>query len=155
MSKLTEGGLPMNASQLYEKDFYAWTVEMAQALKDKTINKLDLEHLAEEIESMGASERRELASRLEILIMHLLKLEYQPDYAGKRSWTLTVKEQRKRVKRLIDKMPSLKNKLLQESEEAYEYAVIGAVKETGIAEKVFPTNLPYSLDNILDINYYP
>ena len=62
----------MNTSQLYDKDFYAWTVEMATALKNKAISKLDLEHLAEELEGMSARELREIRSRLIVLIMHLL-----------------------------------------------------------------------------------
>lgn len=68
----------MNTEELYDKDFYAWTVEMAQALKSKTFDQLDLKHLEEEILIMGAREKSELRSRLKRILQHLLKWEYQP-----------------------------------------------------------------------------
>ena len=94
--------------KLYDQDYYQWTVETANALNSKSYDAVDIEHLIEEIEGMGASERSQLQNRLEVLIMHLLKLEYQSGYIGKRGWILTIKEQRKRLKRLLQKMPSLK-----------------------------------------------
>lgn len=145
----------MQQGNLYEQDYYAWTVETANALKSKSYNSVDIEHLIEEIESMGASERSQLQNRLEVLIMHLLKLQYQSGYIGKRSWALTIKEQRKRIKRLLQKMPSLKACVQDEAVEAYDYAVIRAAKETGITESVFPGMLPYVLEQILDDNFYP
>lgn len=140
---------------LYEQDYYQWTVETADALKSKNFNTVDVDHLIEEIESMGASELRQLQNRLEGLIMHLLKLQYQSGYIGKRSWILSIKEQRKRIKRLLFKMPSLKACVQDEMIEAYGYAVIKAAKETGISESVFPAQIPYSLEQILDDEFYP
>jgi hypothetical protein len=140
---------------LYEQDFYAWTLETASALKAKSYDAVDVEHLIEEIECMGASERSQLQNRLEVLIMHLLKLQYQSGYIGKRSWILTIKEQRKRIKRLLQKMPSLKACVQDEAIEAYDYATIRAAKETGITESVFPAQMPYTLEQILDDNFYP
>lgn len=144
----------MNLSQLYEKDFYQWTVETANQLRSRQLNKIDIDHLAEEVESMGISEIGQLGSRLEVLIIHLLKWQYQPSYRG-RSWHLTINEQRIRVKRLLKKMPSLKSKLNDEFQEVYPIAVIRTEKETGLDRKTFPEIPPYTIDQILDDNFYP
>ena len=141
--------------KLYDQDYYQWTVETANALNSKSYDAVDIEHLIEEIEGMGASERSQLQNRLEVLIMHLLKLEYQSGYIGKRGWILTIKEQRKRLKRLLQKMPSLKACIQDEAIEAYDYAAIRAAKETGITESVFPSMMPYTLEQLLDDEFYP
>ena len=78
---------------LHEQDFYAWTQEQAALLKFGRLAELDVQHLIEELENMGASEKRELISRLEILLIHLLKWQYQPALQS-RSWLLTIEEQR-------------------------------------------------------------
>jgi hypothetical protein len=72
----------MTTAILYEKDLYAWTMRNAQFLRERHTEELDFDHLAEEMESMGAREKRELQSRLEVLIAHLLKLAYLSDRAG-------------------------------------------------------------------------
>ena len=144
----------MNTQSLYEKDFYQWTVETANHLRSKKLNELDIDHLAEEVESMGISEIGQLGSRLEVLIIHLLKWQYQPSYRG-RSWNLTINEQRIRVKRLLKKMPSLKSKLNDEFQEVYPIAVIRTEKETGLDRKTFPEIPPYTIDQILDDTFYP
>ena len=64
----------MTILNLYEEDFYAWTQEQVKLLKEKTLDKLDLKHLCEEVESMGASERSELVNRLKII--YFLLVEY-------------------------------------------------------------------------------
>jgi hypothetical protein len=84
----------MNSST-HENDFYAWTQEQAHLLRTGQLHQIDLQNIAEEIEDMGRSERRQLESRLEILIMHLLKWQFQPNLRS-RSWQLTIKEQRLR-----------------------------------------------------------
>lgn len=139
---------------LYETDFYAWTIETANQLRSKNLNELDIDHLLEEVEGMSVSELSQLSSRLEILLLHLLKWEYQPSYRG-RSWDLSIKEQRKRVKRLLEKMPSLKSKLNSEFQDTYSIAVIRAEKETGLNESTFPKEPAYTIEQILDDNFYP
>ena len=139
---------------LYEQDYYQWTVETANSLKSKSYGAVDVEHLIEEIESMGASQTRQLESRLEVLIMHLLKWQYQPSLQG-RSWKKTIIEQRKRIKRLLQKMPSLKSSIDDEVLDAYDYARDDAIYETGLSESIFPKEMPYSLEQILDDNFYP
>lgn len=68
----------MAASRLYDSDFYAWADEQATLLREGKLAQADIEHIAQEIESMGKTEKRELASRLKILILHLLKWRFQP-----------------------------------------------------------------------------
>jgi len=143
------------ANTLYEKDFYAWTVETAKALKAKAFGKVDIEHLVEEVESMGASERRELASRLEQLLMHLLKLKYQSNYINTSSWVRSIKEQRKRLAKLLKTQPSLKNLVNDEVDDSYQLAILKASEETGLKEEVFPSECPFTVEQILDESYYP
>jgi len=95
----------MNLST-YENDFYAWTQQQSQLLKTKQFQQIDWHHIAEEIADMGRAEKRELESRLEVLIMHLLKWQFQPNLRS-RSWQLTIKEQRLRLERLLKENPSL------------------------------------------------
>jgi hypothetical protein len=136
---------------LYDRDFYAWTQENARLIREGRLRDCDLDHIAEEIESMGARERRQLASRLEVLLMHLLKWQYQPALRGK-SWQLTIKEQRRKMVDLLADNASLKTpeNLDQAIRRAYEYAVIRAEIETGLLEESFPQTCPYSWAEIID-----
>lgn len=147
----------MELKDLYDKDFYAWTMETANVLKSKAFNKIDLEHLIEEIESMGASDYRELRSRLIILIAHLLKWEYQPKERSS-GWKGTIIEQRMQLQGLLEQSPSLNNKvteLLGAAKSVYPKSTRIAVEETGIPRKAFPETCPYNLDQILDDDFYP
>ena len=92
---------------LYDQDFYQWTQEQAGLLKIGALSQLDVENLIEEIESMGKSQKKELISRLTVLIAHLLKWDYQPERRG-RSWELTIKAQRVQIRRHISENPSFK-----------------------------------------------
>ena len=145
------------ASNLYDKDFYAWTQEQAKLINEKIFAKLDLTHLQEELISMGASEKRELGSRLEQLLMHLLKWKYQPTYINKKSWERTIKEQRKKLQIHLKDNPSLKNpKTFNERFlDAYDTAILRAAEETGLDESVFPVNCEWSVEQILTDDFYP
>ena len=83
----------MPRSHLYDHDFYAWANEQAILLREGKLEQADIEHIAEEIESMGKTEKRELVSRLTVLLLHLLKWRFQPTMRGK-SWRLSIEEQR-------------------------------------------------------------
>jgi hypothetical protein len=141
---------------LHSQDFYAWTQQQAQLLKNGQLNLLDIESLIEELETMGANEKRTLMSRLEVLLMHLLKWQYQPTLQS-RSWLLTIEEQRERISDHLADNPSLKNPdaLQAALDKAYQYAVRSAEKETGLARSVFPKSCPYRLEQIMDIAFYP
>ena len=120
----------------YDKDFYAWSLHNAALIREGKLSKVDLKNVAEEIESMGKGNRRELISRLSILLAHLLKWKFQPSRRGK-SWELTIKEQRFEVQDLLNESPSLKHELDKQLNHAYERALIIAEKETGLIMTFF------------------
>lgn len=138
----------------YKTDFFAWTQEQSTLIRAKRWSEIDVEHLAEEIEDMGKSERRSLESRLEILLMHLLKWQIQKDRHSN-SWGRTIKDQRRRLEKLLSENPSLKAELLEFVEDVYPSAIVAAANETGLDDENFPTNCPYSVEQILDSNYLP
>jgi hypothetical protein len=144
----------MNPTDLYEKDFYEWTVRNARLLRSGRAGEADLAHIAEEIEDMGKRERRELLRRLGFLIAHLLKWKMQPDRRS-RSWELTIRVQRKDLAKLLAENPSLQPYLRKGLPEAYEHATVEAMTETGHPESDFPSTCPFTFDVILDPDFLP
>lgn len=138
----------------YEDDFYGWAMANASLLKKGNFNEVDMENIIEEIEAMGRREKSELTNRLAVLIAHLLKWTFQPDFRG-RSWHGTIKEQRKQSQILLEDNPSLKGKLTEILTNAYELAVSQIEKETPISLKVLPLACPYTLEQCLDNDFYP
>ena len=142
---------------MYDADFYGWTLEQASLLRAGQLAELDVEHLIEEIESMGRSERRQLTNRFELLLMHLLKWQYQPDRRdidGK-SWLRTIRERRRKIPKLLRDNPSLKPLLEDCIRDAYDDARFGASDETGLLVSVFPELCPYTREQILDPEFLP
>jgi hypothetical protein len=139
---------------LYDRDFYAWSSQQAALLRAGKLQQADLEHIAEEIESMGKTEKRELISRLTILLLHLLKWRFQ---VAKRvpSWEASVKVQRNRlVDHLVDN-PSLKPLAPSALASAYRDAVLEAVAETGLPESTFPKTCPWTFEQVLSAEFWP
>lgn len=139
---------------LYDSDFYAWANQQAALLRAGKLNAADIEHIAEEIESMGRSEKRELISRLAVLLMHLLKWHVQPTLRGN-SWRATIKIQRRELERHLADNPSLKSKLPDIIAGAYGDAVLLAMRETGLAESTFPAVCPWSFEQMMDPDFWP
>lgn len=139
--------IELMANTLYETDYHAWTFE--QARKIRAGEAIDAENVAEELEDLGRSQQQQLENRLAVLLAHLLKWEFQPDKRTA-SWTATIKEQRIRVNRLLKKMPSLKAHLAESITDAYAIAVTFASAETRIVEEDFPSECPYTVDQILE-----
>jgi hypothetical protein len=133
----------------YDKDPYAWSYEQAGFLRRKEYHKLDFENLIEELECLGRSEKRTLRSYLEILLMHMLKKEFQPEKKT-RSWDLSIKNSRIDANTVLKENPSLKHKLPEIFKEAYKKAILGAALETGLEEKVFPKKCPWEIEEILE-----
>lgn len=142
------------STNLYETDFFGWTQQQANLLKTGQLTEIDTEHLIEEIEAMGRSERQQLTRRLEVLLMHLLKWQHQPEFRG-RSWQLTILEQRRRITKLLAANPSLKSVLNDCFIDAYDDARFGAMKETGLPLDTFPNQVPFLLEQVLDLEYLP
>jgi len=139
---------------LYETDFYGWIQQQVATLRTGKFPGLDVGNLIEEIEDMGKRQKQELRSRLTILLMHLLKWQYQPGFRGS-SWQATVKEQRVTITDHLAENPSLKGLLPETYEKAYRYAVLGAVKETGMDESVFPAQCPWTFEQIMNDTFWP
>lgn len=142
----------MTTKLLYESDFYHWTVDQVRSLRLGKLDSLDLEHLAEEIESLGNQQRSELENRLAILLGHLLKWDLQPNLRGK-SWRSTIREQRRQIQKLITKNPSLKSYLDEAMSEGYESALDLVVRETPFDYKDLPDVCPYAIAQIFDNNF--
>lgn len=139
----------------YDEDLYSWSLEQARLLRERKFDQIDLEHIIEEIEDMSKSEKRALESFLETLLMHLLKWQYQPFYIGRRSWELTIIEQRKRLKKHMRENPGLKSKLEEAIFDAYDLAKSGAEKETGIPSATFPETCPWEYEQFVNPDFWP
>jgi len=140
--------------QEYNADFYAWVTHNTELMRQGRLSEIDIEHIAEELESMGKSEKRELTNRLAVLLSHLLKWEIQPGLRGN-SWKYTIKEQRIKISDLLEDSPSLNRELEEKIDHAYEQAVLIAVRETGLEEDGFPKKCPFSLSQCLDDSFFP
>jgi hypothetical protein len=138
----------------YETDFYTWTQQQAAFLKSGQFSNIDLDNLIEEIESMGRSEKRELESRLTVLLQHLLKWKYQP-VRRSRSWELSIDEQRIQFMKVLKDNPGLKSTLHEALVDSYQLAVIKAAKETRLDKTAFPAECPWSLQEITKTDFYP
>jgi hypothetical protein len=135
-------------SDLYDSDFYAWATEQAGLLRSANLSAADVAHIADEIESMGRSERNQLTNRLAVLLAHLLKWQFQPGLRGN-SWRLTIREQRRRAARILSQNPSLRASLDAILADAYGDALLIAERETGLPESTFPTTCPWTFDQAL------
>lgn len=141
---------------LYETDWQLWVTRQEELVRAGRLAELDLANIAEELRDMGASERRELRNRLDTLVMHLLKYQFQPVLRSG-SWRGTITEQRIRIRDLLRSSPSLERHLEQVFADPQTYldAVRRAVSETGMDPGDFPSNMPYTLANVLDHDFWP
>lgn len=139
---------------LYTTDLCLWTEEQAALLRAGRWPDLDRANVAEEIESLGGSQKAEIRSRLAILLLHLLKWEFQPE-KRKYGWRASILEQRIRIDDLIDVSPSLQSWPGAVLAKAYSVAVLGAASETGLPGSVFPKSCPYAIEQIRDLGFYP
>lgn len=144
----------METTSEYQKDFYAWLMDNARLLREKRFTEIDAEHIAEELEDMGKSEKRELINRLTVLLAHLLKWQFQTAKRS-RSWKNTILTQRIDINELLEDSPSLRYEITQKLEIAYEKAKLNAEDETGIDQCHFPRQCPFSLEEILGKDFFP
>ncbi len=145
----------MNALALeYEKDFHSWIYKNIDLLKQGRLVDVDIEILIDELESMAKRDKRELMSHFMILIAHLLKWEFQPSQRSS-SWRGSIREQRIKIAEQLEESPSLNNQLITSIERAYPKSLSLAIEETGLLSKVFPKECPYSVQQLLDDNFYP
>lgn len=141
-------------AEVYEEDFHRWLQANVESIRLGNVSEIDAEHIAEELEAMGKRERRELVSRLTVLLAHLLKWQYQPSHRS-RSWQNTLTVQRGELSDLLEDSPSLRAELEQYIDRAYARARLLAEDETGLQASAFPSDCPYALEAILDPAFLP
>ncbi len=147
---------------LYETDYTTWAEQQFELLRMRRFEELDIAHLLEELSDMSKSDRRELRSRLLVLIAHVLKWEYQyralserwREFEG-RSWRNTIIEQRKQLADLLKQSPGLKKAIVDTVEAIYPDAVELVSDETGLPLASFPECCPYRAEQLLDKAFYP
>jgi hypothetical protein len=139
---------------LYDIDVIAWAEQQAELLRSGRFSELDVSNLVEEIEDVGKREKRELRSRLAVLIAHLLKWQLQPDRRG-RSWSATIANQRKQIADLLLETPSLRRLLDNEAflERTWTEAQGIAIEQTGLPN--VPGTPIWSVSDILDSSFLP
>jgi Domain of unknown function DUF29 len=154
--EVADGAPIMSAKNatLYDTDFYLWANEQAALLRAGRLSEADIENIAEEIESMGRSERRELVSRLTVLFVRLLKWRYQSGLRG-RSWWLTIERQRLDVRDHLTDNPSLKSQLDEIMIRAYRRALIDVEAETQLHRSLFPLTCPFTIDEAMHPDFWP
>jgi Domain of unknown function DUF29 len=133
---------------LYDEDLLAWAEQQVAHLRAGQLDRLDVQHLIDELEAMAGKLRRELKNRLRILLAHLLKWQMQPKRRS-RSWAATIAEQRDQIEALLEENPSLWQDLEDIARSAYPRAVRLAAIETGRSRQAFPAELPYDRTSLL------
>ncbi len=135
------------------QDYYAWAMESAERLRTGQLSGLDLGRIAEELEDMGRSEKHALSSHLKNLLLHLLKWRHQPTFRGL-SWQLSITNARDEITELLEDSPSLKGTLPELLARRYAVARHRAILETGLPENTYPVQCPFTIDQLLDPDYW-
>lgn len=145
---------PHSLPSLYDQDYYGWLQTTADLLRQQRFAEIDIAHIIEELEDMGKRERRALESHIRNVTLHLLKWRYQSQKRGT-SWRKSIRNGRIEIQKLLRDSPSLTSLVSQMIEDEYPAAKADAVDETGLTEKTFPTDCPFSQEQILDAEYWP
>ncbi|MFG3817961.1 DUF29 domain-containing protein [Limnothrix redekei] len=135
----------------YDSDYYGWVQQQAELLRSGQFDQLDLENLLEEVESLGRSEKRALASQITRLYLHLLKWQFQPDRRSN-SWVFSIRSARREIQQLLTDNPSLKPWLLSAIEQVYPQAREQAFVETKLPLKTFPIEPPFTWELALTMS---
>lgn len=138
----------------YDQDFQEWAKRNAELIRQGKLSEVDTEHVAEELENMGKSQKRELVSRLAVLLAHLLKWQHQPDRRTD-SWVSTIVTQRTEILLLLDDSPSLRHDMDSSIEKGHRFARDRAAREMGISKDSFSKSCPYSFDQIVSEEFWP
>ena len=146
--------LEANRESLYKTDYLKWIETTVEKLREQDYSNIDWENLIEEFEDMGRSERRSLESNLVVILLHLLKWQFQPELRSG-SWKGSIAEHRRRIRKALKDSPSLKPYLEEIFAECYLDAIEQASAETGLPEATFPQLCPYTSTEALDSNFMP
>jgi hypothetical protein len=138
----------------YDDDYFAWTQEQAALLRANRFSQIDTENIAEELEDLGRSQKREIRSRLGVILLHLLKWRYQPERRSG-SWTSTLIVQRTDIADELQDSPSLRAYPAEAMPRAYSTARMRAASETGLSVDVFPVACPFTTEQVLSLDFLP
>ena len=141
------------SNNLYEQDYYLWVEDTLKKIQEKRWDEMDWDNLWEEIDDMGKSQKQRLISNLRILLMHLLKWEFQSNKRTN-SWKYTIIEHRRRILEQLEDSPSLKNYLNLKFESTYQKARKDASLETNRSVSLFPEKYPYKVEQVLDEDWF-
>jgi hypothetical protein len=139
-------------SDLYDSDFHEWAETQAGLLRRHASNALDWDNLAEEIESLGKSQRREVRRRLALICQHLLKWQYQPEHQS-RSWESTIRVQRRDLLALFEDSPSLRSFAASQLSASFDNGREDAERESGLLH--LPAACPWTVEQVLDQAFWP
>jgi len=145
---------PTDSAAAYDADFFAWTQRTAALLRARRFDEVDVENAAQEIEDMGRRDLRELNGRVEVVLVHLLKWQLQPQKRTA-SWQRSLLTQRSKIDVLLQDSPSLRPRLPDDLPRNYERAVRRAAFETRLSADKFPSRCPFTVAQILDADFLP
>ena len=137
---------------LYDRDYALWLETTIEQLRQQNFDQVDWENVLDEFESMSKRDRRSIKSNLVILLLHLLKWEFQPEMRSG-SWKGSIREHRRRIQQILQDSPSLRSYVPEILSEAYTEAVEQTIDETGLETVVFPIDCPYNILNILNQSF--
>ncbi|MEG4233553.1 DUF29 domain-containing protein [Microcoleus sp. Pol11C3] len=146
--------LEVDRQKLYDTDYLRWIETTVEKLRVRDYSNIDWENLIAEIEDMGRSERRSLESNLVVILLHLLKWQFQPDQRSG-SWKGSIVEHRRRIRKALKDSPSLKPYLEEVLVECYADAAEQASAETGLPVERFPQLCIYTSVEVLDSEFLP
>jgi len=133
----------------YDRDLTLWAKDTAQLLRERRWDAIDWEHLIEEVEDLGKSERSAIASQMERIMVHLLKWQYQPQRRSD-SWLDSINDGRSQIRRKIEDSPSLRSHPEQVLEKEYVRARREAARQTGLEISVFPELCPFIIEQVIE-----
>ena len=145
---------PLRIARSYEHDFYAWTAEQARELRGTKPDRVDWENLAEEVESLGRSDKRAIGSDLKIVLEHLIMWQFQPEKRSD-SWSDSIEEHRDRIVRIIEDSPSLAATPGEVLAREYRKARRKALRDTKLPQARIPAACPFTAEEVLDPEYWP
>jgi hypothetical protein len=149
MSTKTLDRKTAKVGRAYDADLYGWVEDQVALLKANEVGSIDASHITQELDDLGRSEFDKLVSAIRVVLHHLLKWDHQPERRS-RSWLITVRTHRRRIRRELRDSPSLKPKVEEAIGEAYPDALAGARRETGLSPQLFPQTCPYTWQEIVE-----
>lgn len=152
---VTRGEIADDKRSLYERDYYTWALQQARALKEHRLEDLDWENLSDEVEGLAKTERRELRSRIKVLLIHLIKWQFQPQRRT-RSWKTTIDVQRLEIQEHLDENLGLKPSVPEILAQAYRTArldVSGRFLRRSDPQP--PVASPWTVEQVMDQQFLP